>query len=112
MENKEIVKKLNELRPIYIEKIDASQDINYTSGLASNYDELINIISELLQTSVKALDELPGSPKINISELEFTVSEVIVIALKLLPLSEMQFIDEALKLLDNENTASQEHRGK
>lgn len=100
MKDQSILKKLNELKNIHIQLIDDSQDINCTGGLATNYTELINRIADLLKTSQKALEGIHAVPETNSLEIEYNVADVIGIAIKLLPFSEMQFIDKAVILLD------------
>lgn len=105
MKNKKIVERLLELRDTYIDMIDAKEGLNRTCGLASNYVELINSIADLLKTSKKALEGMNASEENYFAEPEYNVADVIGIAIKLLPFSEMQFIDEALEVL-NEQTKS------
>ena len=100
MKNQDLVTKLKELKATYIEIIDHQQGINLTCGLATNYSELVNLIADLLKTSKKALDGLHVSEETYITDLEYNIADVIGIVIKLLPFSEMQFIDEAVKLLN------------
>lgn len=100
MKNQDLVTKLKELKATYIEIIDPQQGINMTCGLASNYSELVNLLADPLKTSKKALDGLHVSEKSYITDLEYNIADVIGIVIKLLPFSEMQFIDEAVKLLN------------
>ncbi|WP_228228351.1 hypothetical protein [Leeuwenhoekiella parthenopeia] len=44
----------------------------------------------------------------NPTEIEFNVADVIGIAIKLLPFSEMQFIDETMELLSEESSTHTE----
>lgn len=103
MKNKELIKTIHQLRNTHIEMIDSQQGINNTCGLANNYEELINRIADLLKTSRKALEGLQTSPETNNSEIEYNIADVIDVAIKLLPFSEMRFIDEVLEVLDKES---------
>jgi hypothetical protein len=102
MKNKKIVERLLDLRDSHIDMIDAKEGLNRTCGLASNHVELINIIADLLKTSKKALDGINVAEESYISEPEYNIADVIGIAIKLLPFSEMQFIDEALEVLNEQ----------
>ena len=103
MKNKELIKIIHQLRTTHIEMIDSKQGINNTCGLANNYEELINRITDLLKTSMKALEGLQTSPETNNLEIEYNIADVIDVAIKLLPFSEMRFIDEVLEALDKES---------
>ena len=103
MKNRKIVQQINELKKKHIELIDDSQNINYTCFLASNYSELMNRIADLLKTSQKALEGMHAVPETNCLEIEYNVADVIGIAIKLLPISEMQFIDKTMELLNKTN---------
>jgi len=48
-------------------------------------------------------------PETNPTEIEYNVADVIGIAIKLLPFSEMQFIDETIELLREEASTDTEH---
>tara|TARA_B100000700_G_C14590336_1_gene644312 strand:- start:45 stop:368 length:324 start_codon:yes stop_codon:yes gene_type:complete len=100
MKNRKIVQQINELKKKHIEMIDDSQDINYTCGLVSDYSELMNRIADLLKISQKALEGMQAVPETNCLEIEYNVADVIGIAIKLLPFSEMQFIDRTMELLN------------
>jgi hypothetical protein len=100
MNDQIILNQLRELKNVHIEMIDDSQGINYTSGLAANYSELMNCIADLLKTSQKALEGMHSVPGTNSSEIEYNVADVIGVAIKLLPFSEMQFIDKAVFILN------------
>lgn len=99
MKNKHLVKKLHELKATHIEMIDPKQGINMTCGLASNYSEQVNLLSDLLKTSKKALDGLHVSEETYITDPEYNIADVIGIVIKLLPFAEMKFIDEVASLL-------------
>lgn len=103
MKNKEIVNKINALKNIHIEMIDTSRYRNHTCGLASNYSELINRIADLLKTCKKALDGLHLAQENYITDAEYNIADVLGIIIKLLPFSEMKFIDESVELLEKVN---------
>ena len=109
METKKLLDQLLELKRRHIELINDSRNINYTCGLASNYSELMHRIADLLKTSKKALEGMHAVPETNPSEIEYNVADVIGIAIKLLPLSEMQFIDETMELLSEESSTNTEY---
>lgn len=103
MKNKHVVKKLKVLRNIHVEMIDPAKGVNFNCGLASNYSQLINRIADLLKTSKKALDGLHVSEETYITDPEYNIADVIGIVIKILPYSEMKFIDEVLRLLDQKD---------
>ena len=88
--------------------INDSRNVNHTCGLASNYSELIHRIADLLKSSKKALEGIQSLPETNPMEIEYNVADVIGIAIKLLPFSEMQFIDETMQLLSEESSTNTE----
>ncbi|MGI0105616.1 hypothetical protein [Salinimicrobium sp. WS361] len=112
MKNKNFIKQLHKLKRTHIEMIDPNQGINMTCGLASNYSELINLIADLLKTSKKALDGLHVSEETYITDPEYNIADVIGIVIKLLPFSEMKFIDEVISLLhEKEENKPRAERG-
>jgi hypothetical protein len=112
MKNKNFIEQLYKLKRTHIEMIDPNQGINMTCGLASNYSELINLIADLLKTSKKALDGLHVSEETYITDPEYNIADVIGIVIKLLPFSEMKFIDEVVSLFHKkEENKPREERG-
>lgn len=105
MESKELLKEIALLRKTHIEMIDPLLGNNRTCGLASNYTELINRIADLLKISVLALEGMHVSSEVSLTEIEYNIADVIGIVIKLLPFSEMQFIDEVLEVLDKHSEA-------
>jgi len=99
MKNKELIKRILELRDDHIDVFDSDNNINRTCGLASNYFELMNRIADLLKTSKKALDGLQVASDDFDAEVEYNIADVIGIVIKLLPISEMKFVDEVLILM-------------
>lgn len=109
MRTKKLRKQLLDLKKRHIELINDSRNVNHTCGLASNYSELIHRIADLLKTSKKALEGMHCHPETNPTEIEYNVADVIGIAIKLLPFSEMQFIDKTMELLSEESSTHTEH---
>ena len=106
MRTKKLRKQLLDLKKRHIELLNDSRNVNHTCGLASNYSELIHRIADLLKTSKKALEGMHSLPETNSMEIEYNVADVIGIAIKLLPFSEMQFIDETMELLSEESSTN------
>lgn len=102
MKNKNIIKRLNELRNSHIELIDLRNERNYTCGIASNYFELIQRISDLLENLKKAMDGILVESDDFDSGIEYNIADILGIVIKLLPQNEMKFIDEVLVLLDKQ----------
>ncbi|RXG28369.1 hypothetical protein [Leeuwenhoekiella marinoflava] len=109
MKTKKLLNQLMELKETHIELINDSRNRNQTCGLASNYSELIHRIADLLKTSKKALEGMHCLPETNPTKIEYNVADVIGIAIKLLPFSEMQFIDKTMELLSEESSMNTEH---
>ncbi|MEH6658049.1 hypothetical protein [Leeuwenhoekiella marinoflava] len=109
MKTKKLLNQLMELKEKHIELINDSRNRNQTCGLASNYSELTHRIADLLKTSKKALEGMHSLPETNPTEIEYNVADVIGIAIKLLPFSEMQFIDKTMELLSEESSTNTEH---
>lgn len=108
MKTKKLLNQLLDLQQRHIELINDSRNINHTCGLASNYSELMHRIADLLKTSKKALEGMHCLPETNPTEIEYNVADVIGIAIKLLPFSEMQFIDETMEFVREEASTNTE----
>ncbi|MRT16523.1 hypothetical protein F3C99_06095 [Vitellibacter sp. q18] len=103
MKKKELLKKLNELQQTHLELLTPQKSTNGTyyeiSIPVKSHLDLMLLICHLLEVCVLALGEQEAINELQVRQPEHNIQEVLRLVLHLIPLEELQFVDEVSALL-------------